>query len=49
MMTKKSKRKFDKIVTPKKINVAVYLDKDNIATLTIDGADYVKQMKEKVY
>ena len=39
-----------KIVTPEKINVSAYLDdKDNIAALTIDGAEYVKQMKKKVY
>ena len=48
-MTTTSKRKFDKIVTTEKINAAAYLDKDNIATLTIDGAEYVKEMKKEVY
>ena len=48
-MTTTSKRKFDKFEKPEKINAAAYFDKDNIATLTIDGAEYVKEMKKEVY
>jgi hypothetical protein len=44
-------RKYEKRVsnvTPDKSNVVAYLNKENLATLTTTGLQYIKEMKKKV-
>ena len=44
----RNKRKLENIITPEKANCGAYLCEDNKLTLTINGQNYLTEIKKKV-